>query len=555
MSKEFVLREGDVEGIPAAQYIRMSTEHQRYSPDNQKAAIGTFAAFRGFDIVATYQDSGRSGLTLSGRPALKQLLADVLGGDAAFKAILVLDVSRWGRFQDTDQSAHYEYMCREAGVDVHYCSEPFDNDGGALSSIIKHMKRVMAAEFSRELSGRISRAQRHQARLGFKQGGIAPYATRRRVVDELGNHRMVLKPGQRKALSTDKVILVRGPAAEVKLVRSVFEKYVIEEMKLSDIMRWLNGKGKRQANGDAWTIDTIRSMLKNEIYVGRFVFGKRFCNLGRPVPADERKWVSVQMLHAIVPVELFDAAADRLRASTKRKFSDDELRAALSRLYKENGYLSWSLVWDCPYTPKPATLIKRYGSLRAAFRSVGYDHPPNFKRNANGERITNDDLLADLRRIYAKHGRITMAIINADADAQNTTFYQLRFGGMMNAFRLAGLPIKPRNRREEVAGERQREAWESRTSAKKPITRNDDGSRITNDQLTVILKRLLAEHGYLSKGLIDADPAIPTCQFFSDRFGGLRKAYAHIGYLTSQSEIVRAALARNKAREGRLHVF
>ena len=174
MSKERVRRGITGDPIAAAQYIRMSTEHQRYSPDSQRTAIATFADTRGFQIVETYVDAGRSGLTLAGRPALKQLFADVLSGEANSRAILVLDVSRWGRFQDTDQSAHYEYMCRAAGVQVHYCMEPFDNDGDALSSMMKHMKRVMAAEFSRELSVEISRAQRHQAGLGFKQGGDPP---------------------------------------------------------------------------------------------------------------------------------------------------------------------------------------------------------------------------------------------------------------------------------------------------------------------------------------------------------------------------------------------
>src|SRR3546814_7418046 len=63
---------------------------------------------------------------------------------------------------------------------LHYCAESFENDGGAISSIVKHMKRVMAAEYSRDLSARISRAQRQQAKLGFKMGGMAPYGTRRR---------------------------------------------------------------------------------------------------------------------------------------------------------------------------------------------------------------------------------------------------------------------------------------------------------------------------------------------------------------------------------------
>src|SRR3546814_3509559 len=74
VSKELVLKDMNVAGVPAAQYIRMSTEHQRYSPDNQKAAIASFAEARGFEIVKTYLDQGKSGLTLAKRDELKQLL-------------------------------------------------------------------------------------------------------------------------------------------------------------------------------------------------------------------------------------------------------------------------------------------------------------------------------------------------------------------------------------------------------------------------------------------------------------------------------------------------
>ncbi len=72
--------------------------------------------------------------------------------------ILVYDVNRWGRFQDTDESAYYEFLCRRANLRVEYCAEPFNNDGGALAAIVKNIKRVMAAEYSREQSVRVHRA-------------------------------------------------------------------------------------------------------------------------------------------------------------------------------------------------------------------------------------------------------------------------------------------------------------------------------------------------------------------------------------------------------------
>ncbi|MGE0063798.1 MAG: recombinase family protein, partial [Xanthobacteraceae bacterium] len=96
----------------AAQYIRMSTDMQRYSIENQAAAIAAYAAAKNIEIVRTYTDAGKSGLQIKGRPALSQLLSDVRLGEAKFGTVLVYDVSRWGRFQDADESAYYEYLCK-----------------------------------------------------------------------------------------------------------------------------------------------------------------------------------------------------------------------------------------------------------------------------------------------------------------------------------------------------------------------------------------------------------------------------------------------------------
>ncbi len=110
----------------AAEYVRMSTEHQQYSTENQSDVIREYAQKRGMVIVRTYEDAGKSGLRIDGRDALKQLIHDVETGQAEYKAILVYDVSRWGRFQDADESAYYEYICRRAKIDVHYCAEQFE---------------------------------------------------------------------------------------------------------------------------------------------------------------------------------------------------------------------------------------------------------------------------------------------------------------------------------------------------------------------------------------------------------------------------------------------
>ena len=135
----------------AAQYVRMSTDYQRYSIENQAAVIAAYAQAHDLSIIRTYRDEGESGLKLKNRPGLIQLLDDVRSDHADFDHVLVYDVSRWGRFQDADESAYYEFICKEAGIVVHYCAEQFENDGSLSATIIKSMKRVMAGEYMRRV--------------------------------------------------------------------------------------------------------------------------------------------------------------------------------------------------------------------------------------------------------------------------------------------------------------------------------------------------------------------------------------------------------------------
>ncbi|MDZ5789349.1 recombinase family protein [Stenotrophomonas maltophilia] len=164
----------------------MSTEHQRYSTENQAQAISDYADANGIEIVRTCEDAGKSGLTLKGRPGLQALPRDVQEPGRNFDLILVYDVSRWGRFPDPDEAASYVYACKHQGVTIIYCAEPFQNDGSLPSAIMIGLKRGMAAEYSRELSTKVFRGACTIVQHGFRQGGSAGYGLRRQLLD--GQH-------------------------------------------------------------------------------------------------------------------------------------------------------------------------------------------------------------------------------------------------------------------------------------------------------------------------------------------------------------------------------
>jgi DNA invertase Pin-like site-specific DNA recombinase len=196
----------------------MSTEHQQYSTSNQMDVITEYAKRREKQIVKQYSDEGKSGLNIQGRESLARMIQDVQDGQINFSSILVYDVSRWGRFQDADESAYYEYICRRAGVSVHYCAEQFENDGSPMSSVMKTMKRTMAGEYSRELSTKVFLGACRLIQEGFKQGGTAGFGLRRVLIDQNRQQKAVLKMGEHKSLQTDRVILIPGPEEEVKIV-------------------------------------------------------------------------------------------------------------------------------------------------------------------------------------------------------------------------------------------------------------------------------------------------------------------------------------------------
>jgi len=280
----------------AAQYVRMSTEHQQYSTENQGDKIREYAARRNIEIVRTYADEGKSGLRIDGRQALQQLIADVQAGKADFQIILVYDVSRWGRFQDADESAYYEYICRRAGIQVAYCAEQFENDGSPVSTIVKGVKRAMAGEYSRELSAKVFAGQCRLIELGFRQGGPAGYGLRRVLIDQSGSVKGELSRGEHKSLQTDRVILQPGPDAEVAVVNQIYRWFVEDGLFESEIATRLNAKGVQTDLGRDWTRATVREVLSNEKYIGNNVYNRR-------------SFVSVRPRHLAESVQIMPAAA------------------------------------------------------------------------------------------------------------------------------------------------------------------------------------------------------------------------------------------------------
>jgi len=359
--------------LRGAEYVRMSTEHQQYSTLNQSAKIHEYATRHRIDIVRSYVDEGKSGLRIDGRQALQRLIKDVESGNANFTVIVVYDVSRWGRFQDADESAYYEYICRRAGIDVVYCAEQFENDGSPVSTIVKGVKRAMAGEYSRELSAKVFAGQCRLVELGYRQGGAPGYGLRRLLVDQFGTIKQELQRGERKSLQTDRVILVAGPANETDTVHQIYHWFVEEGTTESEIAKRLNENSVKSENGRLWTRATVCEVLTNEKYIGNNVYNRVSFKLKKVrVTNPPDAWVRKDgAFQPIVPPELFYMAQGIIKARARR-FSSEELLHRLHALYEKHGFLSGVVINETADMPSTSIYVHRFGSLIRAYQEVGF---------------------------------------------------------------------------------------------------------------------------------------------------------------------------------------
>ena len=358
----------------------MSTDHQKYSTENQLETIRRYAEQRGFEIVHVYEDSGRSGLRMDGREGLQSLMRDVQSKQATFEAILVYDVSRWGRFQDADEGAYHEHLCSRAGIRVHYCGEQFDNDGSIGSILLKNVKRVMAGEYSRELSVKVFAGQCRLVEHGFRQGGPAGFGLRRLLIDESRAPKGELAAGDRKSLQTDRVVLTLGPSEEVEQVNRIYSLFVHDALSEREIANLFNQEGISTDRGRAWTRASIHQVLTNEKYIGNNVFNRVSFKLKqRRIVNHPDTWVRAEgAFPSVVDVALFERARSIIDQRS-HYFSDEELLALLRSVLTEEGSLSGVVIDERDNMPSSSTYRYRFGSLTRAYELIGYEPDRDYR--------------------------------------------------------------------------------------------------------------------------------------------------------------------------------
>ncbi|MHA0879148.1 recombinase family protein [Enterobacter cloacae] len=360
--------------VRVAQYLRMSTDHQQYSLHNQSEYIKDYAEKNNMEIAYTYDDAGKSGVSIIGRHSLQQLLNDVEQKKIDIQAVLFYDVSRFGRFQNSDEAAYYSFLFERNGVDLIYCSEPIPTKDFPLeSSVILNIKRSSAAYHSRNLSEKVFIGQANLIKLGYHQGGMAGYGLRRLLVDENGIAKEILGFRKRKSIQTDRVILIPGPKNEIKIVNSIYDLFIDDNMPEFIIAERLNEQNIPAENGTLWTRAKIHQILTNEKYIGNNIYNKTSSKLkSRLVKNPKNEWVRCDKAYKpIISKKKYNKAQEIIQLRSVH-LTNEELLEKLKQKLESNGKLSGFIIDEDDTGPSSSVYRTRFGGLLRAYTLIGY---------------------------------------------------------------------------------------------------------------------------------------------------------------------------------------
>lgn len=301
----------------AIAYYRHSAEDkQENSVPLQREQTESFANKYNIEIIHEEKDEGKSGLSAS-RPGFEALFENwILNPDAPnFDYVFVLDVTRWGRFQDPDEAAYWEMQCKKRGMQVIYISKGFPREEERLlTSLETSIGRYMAAEYSRQLSDKVWHGSVKVSEQGFSAGGTAPYGYNRVLFDENKQRIGVLQPGAHKVIANQRVTFEPATDGTQETVKYIFNTFVDSWIRPADIAERLNDQNIPTSTGKNWDSHKVIGVLSNETYTGTLIYNKTWKRLKqkqRKNPADQ--WVRcVDAFEGLVDRKTFEATQEKL---------------------------------------------------------------------------------------------------------------------------------------------------------------------------------------------------------------------------------------------------
>jgi len=273
-------------------YCRLSRDDERtgesVSIENQREMLSRYVREQGWNLYSTYCDDGVSGTTFD-RPGFNQLIADATAGK--INLVLCKDLSRLGR--DYIESGKYtdvvfpsmgvRFIALNDGVDtIHKNNE-----------MLVILKNVMNDLYARDTSNKIRAVKQSTFKTGKYVGCYAPIGYVKSPEDK---HVLVIDP-----VTAPVVMRIFDLRCQGYSYRKIATTLNTEHIPTPSSFYYMKqGKPNIRPDGDFWAPPTVKSILRNEVYLGHMVQNKTgnvSYKVHKQVAKPESEWIRVENTH------------------------------------------------------------------------------------------------------------------------------------------------------------------------------------------------------------------------------------------------------------------
>lgn len=274
--------------MKAVIYARYSSHAQREeSIEGQLRECKEYALKNGFTIIGEYCDHALSGKT-DNRPQFQKLIKDSEKGH--FDTVIMYTLDRFAR--NRYDSAIYKAKLRKNGVKIFYAKQPMPDtpEGIILESVLEGY----AEYYSENLARSIKRGMKENALHGKAPGATPPLGYK--INSE---HEYEIDP------------------VGTKIVNEIYVKYAAGQS-ATEIINWLNEQGYKTSRGNDFNKNSLRTILKNDKYIGIYRYMDIVKEGGIPAIVDKDLFNKVQsMLHHNYTVRARTKAKEDYLLTTK----------------------------------------------------------------------------------------------------------------------------------------------------------------------------------------------------------------------------------------------
>ena len=326
-----------------ALYLRLSRDDELQgesgSIQTQRMMLRQYAAEHGLTVVNEYVDDGWSGTNYD-RPGFQRMIDDI--EDGKINCVVTKDLSRLGRnYILTGQYTEIYFP----GKGVRYIAVNDNVDTLNGESELAPFLNILNEMHARQTSKKVKAAMRTRFANGAHYGAYAPLGY---IKDPDKRGHLLIDPETRWIIEKIFNLAVHGTGA-AKITRIL----VAEKVPTAG---WLNFQrygtfaniyaGAPEEKAYAWTIAQVKSILKEETYIGHSVHNKQtnisFKNK-KKVRKPKAEWYRVENTHeAIISEEVFQQVQEQIdNRRRERRNGTTQIFAGLIKCAD----CSWSLAY------------------------------------------------------------------------------------------------------------------------------------------------------------------------------------------------------------------